>query len=149
MQDAITDLCGEYQPYRGGYVHRGFLRSAKWIEEHFLTDLKRYVSKYEAQNLCIVGHSLGGAIAAMLSILLRTHIEDFVGLSPGFKLRCFAFGCPPCMSEHLADSCKSDVYSFVNETDIVPRLGYGAMSDLREMIVHTAEVLKLSGSEQV
>jgi hypothetical protein len=59
MQDFLTDISAEYEPFLSGFVHRGVLRTTKWIEEHHLEELFGHLSESGCANLNIVGHSLG------------------------------------------------------------------------------------------
>lgn len=56
-------------------------------------------------ELLLVGHSLGGATAALLGMLLRQDSEKVLGLYPE-KIRVVGIGTPPCLSKVLAARCR-------------------------------------------
>ncbi|KAJ3168430.1 hypothetical protein HK101_011637 [Irineochytrium annulatum] len=147
--DIITDLCAEYEPYRTGFVHRGMLRCAIWLEHNLLPLLKQHVVRRKARALYVVGHSLGAAIASIFAMMTRDSSAlaelklagESVGVK-GFKMHCFAYACPPCVSADLAELQKGWIDSYVNENDMVPRLSYGSMVDFREVMICAAESLR-------
>jgi len=98
-------------------AHDGFLRSALYIAEAvrplLLELMHRRAGSQGCWKLRIVGHSLGGAVAALLALLL---CDDFPAV------RAVAFGPPPCMSSALSEASKLRVISFVNGNDVIPRL---------------------------
>ncbi|KAL7615250.1 hypothetical protein Lser_V15G05355 [Lactuca serriola] len=59
-------------------------------------------------RLTLVGHSFGGAIASMLSIMIRKKTCDELGFSPNI-VTAVGYGTPPCVSRDLADSCSDFV----------------------------------------
>ncbi|KAJ3209213.1 hypothetical protein HDU67_006317 [Dinochytrium kinnereticum] len=145
IHDVVTDLCAEYDPYRTGYLHRGIHRCARWMVENLLPNLLKYIEDRKANTLNIVGHSLGAAIGSIFAMVVRdagalSKVERETGRK--VEMRCWSFGCPPCMSRDLADEQAPYNLAFVNESDMVPTLCYGSMMDLRETIIKGAELLK-------
>ena len=77
-QDLFTSLTGASKPHHMvdsesgvvlGYSHFGMLAAARWLLQHLqgpLNDALRDNSNYQ---LKIVGHSLGGGTAAMLTMM--------------------------------------------------------------------------------
>lgn len=63
-------------------------------------------------RLRIVGHSLGGAAAALLAIMLRKKSKTELGFSPDI-VSAVGFGTPPCVSKILAENCASYVSTVV------------------------------------
>mmetsp|Transcript_4943 Transcript_4943/g.6803 ORF Transcript_4943/g.6803 Transcript_4943/m.6803 type:complete len:1165 (+) Transcript_4943:24-3518(+) len=74
-------------------------------------------------SLVLVGHSLGGAVAAMLTHLLLLS-EALTLVHPAPSLRCFTFGCPSCVDAAIADSLRKDqrVVSVVLHDDVISRI---------------------------
>ncbi|CAK9277152.1 unnamed protein product [Sphagnum jensenii] len=73
-------------------------------------------------KLRLVGHSLGGAIAALTGLRLR-------GRYP--KLRVYAFGVLPCIDAVTAEACESFVTSVVYNDEFSSRLSVASMVRLR------------------
>lgn len=63
-------------------------------------------------KLRLVGHSLGGAAAALLAIMLRKKSAEELGFDPEI-VSAVGFGTPPCVSEDLAGSCSSYVSTVI------------------------------------
>ena len=136
--DALTDLVCEYQPWKGGLVHSGMLSSAKWFMKNVLGQLISFCSIYDADNLILVGHSLGAGTAALLTMMLQDHYSDFPE-KDGFRIHCYGFGCPCIVSMNLAQRYEPYIDSFIYGEDLVTRLSYGAMMDFKTMILCAAE----------
>ncbi|KAJ3222083.1 hypothetical protein HK099_002737 [Clydaea vesicula] len=148
VHDFLTDINAEYEPFLGGHVHRGILRTAKWVEEHYMDAILNYVKTYECENLYILGHSLGGAIGTIFTMILREKLP-ILKENPNFKkLYCYTHGTPACASENLAEEFKSYVDVFINENDNITRLSYGSMLDFRAMIIAAHNASKTKGSTE-
>lgn len=108
-----------------------------------------------------MGHSFGGAIASMLSIMIRKKTCDELGFSPDI-VTAVGYGTPPCVSRDLADSCSDfvttvcmqvDLYIYIfiyyfywyqfqflffdKQDDIIPRLSVATLMRLRKEILQT------------
>ncbi|KAI8850183.1 hypothetical protein BC829DRAFT_432095 [Chytridium lagenaria] len=149
IHEVVTDMCAEYEPHRTGFAHRGMLRCALWLEHHLIPLLIPHLRDRRARALYLVGHSLGGSIAALLTMLIRDN-EALMGelrTLKGFRLHSFGFGSPPCVSGELADGLAGWVDSYTNENDTVPRLSYGSLCDFRDLVIKAAELQKTKLSE--
>ncbi|KAF7730870.1 hypothetical protein EC973_001388 [Apophysomyces ossiformis] len=148
--DAMTDLVCEYEPWRGGLVHQGMKSSAMWFFRHVAPQLMAYCKEHSASALYIVGHSLGAATAAILTILLIDYLDEFRNeTSKDFVLKCFGYAPACCLSLELSEKYKEYIQSFVFADDIVSKLSYGSMMDLKELIIASAEASKDLGTSQV
>ncbi|KAL9187576.1 hypothetical protein ACHAXT_001679 [Thalassiosira profunda] len=96
----------------------------------------------------IVGHSLGGGVAALLGILLLRHFErqDTAPSKPvditedGF-VRVFSYGTPSCVDAKLADHPRTLtlVTSVVMHDDVVPRLTPTSVRGLLKHLLYVRE----------
>ncbi|VAI00590.1 unnamed protein product [Triticum turgidum subsp. durum] len=115
--------------------------SPKGFSTHFGTyEAARCKQDYK---LRLAGHSLGGASAALLAIMLRKKSKEELGFSPDI-VSAVGFGVPPCVSREIAESCASYVTTVVLQDDIVPRLSAASLARLRNEIIETdwAKVLE-------
>ena len=101
-------------------------------------ELAEALSGNPGYRLNVVGHSLGGAVAVLLTQMLREH-------DPFKDVHCFTFACPSCLSQELAESCKPFVTTLITNADLVPYVSFSKVTDLQSQIVNVAfeqQVLK-------
>lgn len=112
--DGLRDIDAFQVPFEEGKgaVHRGFYEAAKKAND-FAT---KYLDKFHAgQKLLICGHSLGGAIALILSEMLRRR--------PGFdyNILLYTYGAPRAGDATFVQGAESLVHHrMVNHNDPVP-----------------------------
>lgn len=132
----------EYTPWKGGLVHGGVKTSASWFIANVLPKLVDYVAEnLWVTSLAVVGHSLGGAVAAVLIMMLVDdgHLSKF---PKGFKMKGYSYGPPCCVSKDLADAFEPWVETYVWETDFTSGLCYGSMVDFKNLAVAASEGAK-------
>ncbi len=95
-----------------GKVHRGFYGGALAAYPFIVTYLEKF---YSGQKLLITGHSLGGAVALILSEMLRRNLE----FSPQIVL--YTYGAPRAGDTTFIESAKALAHHrIVNQNDPVP-----------------------------
>lgn len=123
------DLDPERMSYRTGgpctTVHGGFYRNTRATRYEVMNLLGDMGDDLEA--LYITGHSLGGAMAALMGVMIRyerRYRNEFAD-----RLRAvYTFGQPMIGDPAFADSCQTDeflgqkVIRYVYDNDIVPHL---------------------------
>jgi hypothetical protein len=140
---ANTDARGQE-----GHGHGGAVEGAHWIVSVLRDQLMDCVRRHPRYRVRVIGHSLGGATAALATMLLR---------SAGSELRdleCVCFATPPCMTQHLASACDPFVLNVGLGDDIIPRsttrniealrleaLGIDWQHELRQLAVGPAKEL--------
>lgn len=88
----------------------------------FLSSLLGEGCECEGYDVRIVGHSLGGAIAALLGLRLHRRFP---------KLHVYAYGPLPCMDPIIADACSTFVTSIVYGNEFSARLSVASILRLR------------------
>lgn len=139
IKDAFTSLTGASKPHHVvdsngvtlGYSHFGMLAAARWMKTEIEHDLENALSESTYEPL-IIGHSLGGGTAAMLTMMLREQGGVFE------NARCISIACPACMTLELAESCKEYVTTLVNGCDVIPTMSSGAADVLREEVTKSS-----------
>jgi hypothetical protein len=78
LRDALTDLVGSYEPFKGGYAHKGILEAARHkfteVKEHLLAAFKTNPD-YEC---VLVGHSLGAGVASLLALIINDGTQSSI-----------------------------------------------------------------------
>lgn len=155
--DFITNLTCQTEPFMNGRGHGGVIKSARNLHNQLREKLAEYLDLYRPANgLVLVGHSLGGAVAAALTMLLRTPDADIEANTSTGRLRapgssagsdtssesvyarqimatarCFEFSGPPFLCSELAAASRSmDITSVVLGLDLVPRLSAASLDRL-------------------
>ncbi|XP_047182469.1 uncharacterized protein LOC124848743 [Vigna umbellata] len=126
IKDTLTDaLCAPVSFNHNtvsGHAHRGMDAAASWIGERCIPVLLKALHQYPHFKIKIVGHSLGGGTAALLTYKLR-EIQQLSSTT------CVTFGPAACMTLELAEFGKPFVTSIVNGSDIVPTMSASSVHD--------------------
>lgn len=104
-------------------VHRGIYEAAKGIYDQFLPEIKNHLDKYgDASKLRFTGHSLGGSLSLLVSLMLLTRNE----VKQSSLLPVVTFGSPSvfCGGQQILRQLgleEGHVCSVMMHRDIVPR----------------------------
>ncbi|MFJ4547066.1 lipase family protein [Pseudomonas sp. NPDC088885] len=112
--DAMRDGDAYQVPFEEGEgkVHRGFYGGAQAVYPFVVSYLERF---YSGQKLLITGHSLGGAIALILSEMLRRNQRYLP------QIVLYTYGAPRAGDTTFIDSAKALTHHrIVNQNDPVP-----------------------------
>uniref|UniRef100_A0A7N0ZW31 Fungal lipase-like domain-containing protein n=1 Tax=Kalanchoe fedtschenkoi TaxID=63787 RepID=A0A7N0ZW31_KALFE len=88
----------------------------------FLSSLLGPGCECDGYKLCIVGHSLGGAIASLLGIRLYGRYPN---------LHVYAYGSLPCLDFAIADACSDFITTIVYDNEFSARLSVSSILRLR------------------
>jgi len=108
--------------------HHGMLEAAKAVHSDVKDTLQREMNKHPDYALVLVGHSLGGGVAALLSCLLEQQFPD---------LRVYLFGAP-CVAPSAA-KLHDNIISVVSDGDPFCRLSLGHVADISQALVSLCE----------
>lgn len=109
-----------------GWVHEGIMASASYIHCCTKDVLKRLSEDHPGMPVLVTGHSLGGGVAGMLTLLLR----DGGGVPGLGEIRCVTMGSAAAMSFDLAQVCDSFAISLVLGCDPIPHLSHASLENL-------------------
>eukprot|EP00439_Symbiodinium_sp_Y106_P062153 s3079_g9.t1 len=152
VADVLTDLGAEE-------AHKNMLQSACNVLR-VIGPVLRDLSG-EVDTVTFAGHSLGGGVAAYMTMLFLEIVEGHtlpVTVLPAafecqatgdtqkkyscrLRVRCFSFGAPGICSAAVSKSLRDRVASFCHAEDVVPRLSTGHLLEL-----HGRAVLAASGA---
>ncbi|KAM7255934.1 hypothetical protein ACFE04_011675 [Oxalis oulophora] len=139
VYDLVTDIVSSSDKettFEGYSTHFGTAEAARWFLTHEIDTIRQCLKKHEGYKLRLVGHSLGGATASLLAIMLRKKSHEQLGFSPDI-ISAVGYATPPCVSRELAENCSEFVTTVVMQDDIIPRLSAASIARLRNEIVHT------------
>jgi hypothetical protein len=109
-----------------GWVHQGIMAAATYIHCCTKDALDAAAAKYPGWPILVTGHSLGGGVAAILSMLM---IQSG-GIENLGRIRCVGIGPAAVMSSSLASACDSIAISLILGSDPVPHLSYASVERL-------------------
>ncbi|KAG0598691.1 hypothetical protein M758_12G094000 [Ceratodon purpureus] len=148
--DILTDLNPHTEPFQNGVAHSGMLGAAKWLLEKEGLTLKKLLSDNPGYTLVLTGHSLGGAVAALLAMLIHAsaHMSALgifpttLGIRPK-RIMCWGYGCAACVDQTIAENT-GYIHNVVLQDDVVPRVNAASIEALRDEIQETSlsQVLK-------
>ncbi len=142
LEDCITDANAQPLEFgdlaakwgfngAGRWAHEGMLRAAiktlEDIEEKNIFKLVDILSTKSVNgpnySIVVVGHSLGAAIASLMTIFLRSRYPS---------VKCFAFGVPGCVMDlQTAKELEGCVTSVILGSDLVPRASFHSIIRLK------------------
>ena len=93
------------------FVHEGIFNAARWFIDHILSRLIQLSKIFIGYKIRVVGHSLGGGIAAVFTLLARKFLPD---------IKAVIFAPFACISENLLPYCAECCVSFINRSDLIP-----------------------------
>lgn len=141
LADAITDLsidsvvldnCDSLR------CHKGMWLAANHVYRCLLSSrvISNTLARFPCCNIVVTGHSLGAGTAVLLAKLIRANHAD---------VQCFAFSPPgELVSEQLSCEMREYVMSVVTGDDLVPRLSYFSLQNLKQRIVCVLRTSSLS-----
>ncbi|XP_068463479.1 uncharacterized protein [Phaseolus vulgaris] len=140
IKDTLTAATGAMVPFHHsilndgqisnlvlGHAHCGMVAAARWIAKVCTPTLLKALDECPDSKVKIVGHSLGGGTASLLTYILREQKE----LSSS---TCVTFAPAACMTWELAESGKHFITTIINNSDLVPTLSAFSVDDLRSEV---------------
>lgn len=89
-----------------------------WFFRHVAPQLIAYSNEHSTRGLIIVGHSLGAATAAILTIILTDYIDEFRQGKEEFMLKCYGYA-PACgLSLDIAEKYKVNLHTYQRKTEV-------------------------------
>lgn len=164
FEDVLTDMTCDYDDlvWRGkSYkVHKGVHASARRLlyggDGRVLVTIKAALESNPDYGLVLCGHSLGGAVTALLGVMLSEPLDggtsfvtsdephsrllpsvtpkntqSHVCLPSGRPIHVYAYGPPSTMSPSLRRATRGLITSVVHGQDLVPYLSLGVLHDFQ------------------
>ncbi|XWW94293.1 hypothetical protein V2A60_002236 [Cordyceps javanica] len=168
FEDVLADMTCDYdnlvwknRPYQ---VHKGVHASARRLlygdDGRVLVTLKEALVEFPDYGLVLCGHSLGGAVTALLGVMLAEanpngpgfvtapeaafkkmltngsckdskHNDTFI--PAGRRIHVYAYGSPGVMSAKLRKITRGLITTVVHGDDLVPHLSLGILHDFQAL----------------
>ena len=167
FEDVLTDMACEYDDlyWRGtAYkVHKGIHASTRRLlhgnGRRVVATIQAALEEFSEYGLVLCGHSLGGAVAALLAIMIsersttdwsasafvtapqssepQSWLDSSRGygrfpspqLPPGRPVHAYAYGPPATVSPQLRLATRGLITTIINGQDVVPSLSLGVLND--------------------
>ena len=159
--DALTDACADECEFLDGYAHAGMCAAAWNMIKEQLPKLALALHRNPGYELVTTGHSMGGGVAALFTMLLHSDDADvekaaIAGISEGFdpeadgdfdleailaavrRSQCYTIASPSLVSLNLSLGCEDYITSAICGKDIVPRLSIDNVKNLVDQLVGAA-----------
>jgi len=121
FQDVLTDVNVETTEFLDCYAPKGMVASVYWLQNQVLHTILEQMAEYPEYGIVFVGHSLGGAVATLLSLLLRKTLE--------IPVTCYSYGPPPCVCPSFVPLTKEfGVTTVILDTDLIPRFNLESLN---------------------
>ncbi|KAI1276341.1 hypothetical protein F5Y07DRAFT_140314 [Xylaria sp. FL0933] len=165
FEDVLADMMCDYDDlsWRGKTykVHKGIHASARRLlyggDGRVLFTIKAALEEYPDYGLVLCGHSLGGAVTALLGVMLAEPSATGAGfltsaaehpklldtgssgtpthicLPSGRPIHVYAYGPPATMSPSLQKATRGLITSTVHGNDMVPYLSLGVLHDFQAL----------------
>ncbi|GBF91584.1 hypothetical protein Rsub_04324 [Raphidocelis subcapitata] len=114
----------------GGYGHAGMWRAALGLMDAHLSRVLDALAAHPKYDLCIVGHSTGAGIGALVARALTAN-PDLSARLGGAGITAICVAPTPCVSSDVAAALGGYVKSLVMRYDLVPRLSSLSVEQLR------------------
>ncbi|OVA01403.1 Lipase [Macleaya cordata] len=144
IKDTLTAVTGAVVPFHHtvvheggvsnlvlGYAHCGMVAAARWIAKLATPCLVKALHEFPDYKIKVVGHSLGGGTAALLTYVMREQ-QEFSTTT------CVTFAPAACMTWELAESGNDFITSVINGADLVPTFSTASADDLRSEVTASA-----------
>lgn len=134
--DAMNDLQSTYVEFQDGYTHAGFKKLADYFLATKMTQIMQIAEKKKIKKIFLTGHSLGAAVATLVHMRME---EKY----PQFQVKSVVFASPPVLSENLVLKADIDLTHYAYGLDLVSRLSYGSILDLKYFCLSISSLIKL------
>lgn len=124
--ETLHDLDCEYTTFYEGLTHKGIKKLAMKFIENRTEEIKFLLGVFETKDLLITGHSLGGSLATLISIIFNRE-----NILKGFRITTISFSAAPVVSYNLAERRYNNLFTVNYGNDLIPRLSYGSVVEMK------------------
>lgn len=104
-----------FSPHGTGNVHKGFLNSLLSVSDKMISKIRDITAV--KTPFFITGHSKGGAMATLMSVILKKNISSLIN-----NLTVVTFGAPRVGDKTFKENYDIDLTRYESNLDVVPHL---------------------------
>ena len=136
LKDIIVDLVCSEAEFLDGHAPQGMLLCAHRILDKCKNQIVNTLKENPGYKLTLTGHSLGGGVAILITMILLTDQfdEEIDMFNLRDDLKCYAYSPPPVYSDESLQRFKKNIVVVINGKDCVPRLCIASMDRLLLMM---------------
>jgi hypothetical protein len=139
-REMLCDFDCGYQSFMNGFTHSGILKVTNNFIKNEMESILELMKARQSKQLMLTGHSLGGAIATILYIVLKNDSRF-----SNFLIKAEIFSVPPIISRELfCHINKKDFITYNFGNDLISRLSFGAILDLKYICISIANELEIN-----
>lgn len=124
--ETLHDLDCEYTTFYEGLTHKGIKKLAMKFIENKTEEIIFLLGVFETKELLITGHSLGGSLATLVSIIFSRE-----NILKGCLVTTISFSAAPVVSNNLAKESYNNLFTVNYGNDPIPRLSYGSVVEMK------------------
>lgn len=131
---SAKNMLEDEELYRG-WIHAGMFTAALSVFHEVKPTVEKTFAnpEYKDYQFSISGHSLGGGISTILTLLFLVYPPSTIE-NPSERIIGYSYGTAAVLSKEFFPLLKDNLISVVNETDLVPRLSAGSVRDTLDVI---------------
>ena len=155
IHDALTDVSSASVKFLNGWAHGGIIVSAWQVVKRMLPAAAAAMAERAGFEFMVTGHSLGGGVAACVTMLMHSAdrdleslvMRDLKGVDESTRedvlrrmaaCRCVCIASPSVTSMNLSEAASDYVTCVVAGADVIPRVCHASVRRLLRRLNHAA-----------
>jgi len=155
IHDALTDVSSSSVKFLNGWAHSGIVASAWQVVKRMLPAAAAALVERSDFEFMVTGHSLGGGVAACVTMLMHSEDRDLELLAMRnlegvdesaredvlrrmAECRCVCIASPSVSSMNLSEAASDYITCVVAGADVIPRVCHASVRRLLRRLNHAA-----------
>ena len=127
LNDLIVDSQGRCKQWKGGWAHKGVLKTAIYLYTTLRMLLKTLSDGFGHRPITFTGHSLGASVGALCVEMFR---DEF----PGYEANALVFAPCSTLSYHEWEKTKNHTLSIILDGDFIPFISLHNLKNRRRKV---------------
>lgn len=117
LKDWHVDFMASAIEFDRGHVHEGVYFTSLNLFDTYKDQIRQIALSHPGREIVMTGHSLGGAVAAMMAVLFNEEMIDL-------KVHAVCFAPVASFSKEVWDFTHKYIQTYINYGDLVPFISY-------------------------